>query len=100
MTGSLPLPSERAVVVAAQRHVSSELGGEAVVLDMDRGVYFGLNSVAARVWELVQTPQAVSVLIDHVVAEFDVERARCALDVRELLRKLAEQRLVSVTETA
>ena len=33
--------------------VMRELGGEAVILDMKSGVYFGLNGVGTRVWNVV-----------------------------------------------
>ena len=37
----------------------AQLEGEAVVLDLRDGVYFGLNPVAARVWSLLkEAPRA------------------------------------------
>ena len=98
MTSSPVLPSERAVVVATDRQVACEVGGEAVLLHVDQGVYYGLNAVAARVWQLVQTPQAIATLVDRVQEEFDVEHERCSQDVRELVAHLFQARLVQVTE--
>src|SRR5438874_308601 len=40
-------------VVPADELLSSELDGEAVILDLTSGVYFGLNGVGARIWELL-----------------------------------------------
>jgi hypothetical protein len=94
------LPSTSAVVVATDRQVACEVGGEAVVLQMDQGVYYGLNSVAARVWQLLQSPHSVDSLIEQVLQEFDVERERCALDVRELIADLARKQLVRVIDTS
>ena len=58
-----PAPRGRGLVakfvVAAKDQMSSELAGEAVILDMESGTYFGLNEVGARVWSLIQEPRAV-----------------------------------------
>ena len=47
------------VVVAAPRQVSSDLRGEAAILQLESGVYYTLNAVGARVWTLLQQPQRV-----------------------------------------
>ncbi len=78
--------------------MAANVGDEAVLLQLDQGVYYGLNAVAARVWQLVQTPQVIAAVVDQVEREFDVDHGRCSQDVRELVAKLAQARLVSVTE--
>jgi hypothetical protein len=45
--------SERSTVVAVRDQVSSDLGGEVAILDLTGGMYYGLDAVGARVWELV-----------------------------------------------
>jgi Coenzyme PQQ synthesis protein D (PqqD) len=92
------LPSEQALVVATQRQVACNVGDEAVLLQIDQGIYYGLNPVAARVWQLLQTPQAIATVVSQVEREFEVEHERCSHDVRELVAKLAQARLVLVTE--
>jgi hypothetical protein len=86
-----------ATVVAAKNQVSSELAGEAVILNIDRGIYFGLNEVGARVWNLVQQPQKVSNLRDALLDEFQVNSERCEQDLLALIANLAHEGLVSVT---
>ncbi len=94
------LPPASAVVVATDRQVGCEVGGEAVVLHLDQGVYYGLNPVGARVWQLVQKPCAIDSIVERVTAEFDVEPEQCLLDVRELVVALRERSLVTVSEAA
>jgi hypothetical protein len=90
--------SETTVVVAAPRQVSSDLGEEAVILELDQGVYYGLNTVGARIWSLVQEPRTVAGIRDTILAEFDVDPARCTEDVMRLLADLAEHRLIEVRD--
>ncbi len=98
VTASPVLPSEHAIVVATERHVACEVGGEAVLLHLDQGVYYGLNAVGARVWQLIQQPTPLADLVSQVGAEFDVDHASCSRDLRELVARLAQAQLVSVTE--
>lgn len=83
-----------AIVVAARTQVSSILGGEAAILDTARGVYFGLNSVATRVWGLIQQPRTVRELRDSLVSEYEVEAERCESDLLSLLNELLAAGLI------
>lgn len=72
-----------------------ELEGDAVLLDMKSGVYFGLDRVGTRMWQLMSDTQPLSAVVAAVVSEFDVAEERCAEDVLALARKLAEQGLLT-----
>ena len=82
--------------VARRQSASCRLGSEAVVLDVDQGKYFGLNDVAARVFELLEQPHALPELRDAIVAEYDVVPAACEEDLRALLRELLALGLIEV----
>ena len=86
--------SRETTVVASRDQRSRDLGDEAVILGGD--TYYGLNPVGARVWSLIQEPRTVSDLCAAIAAEYDVERARCQRDVVDLLRTLADERLIEV----
>jgi hypothetical protein len=88
--------SKTSTVSAAPGQVSSTVEGEAVILNMETGVYYGLNPVGAWVWEALQTPQTVTGLIDGLVAEFEVEADRAEQDLTALLKDLAAASLIEV----
>jgi sulfur transfer complex TusBCD TusB component (DsrH family) len=90
---------DTATVVAAGDLLSSAFGPELVILNLRDGVYYGLEDVGARLWSLLQQPVAVSAIRDALVAEYDVEPARCGRDVRALLQDLAARGLVEIRET-
>lgn len=90
----------QSIVVAAKDQVSSDVGGEAVILNMQNGVYYGLDPVGARIWNLVQQPKRVADLRDAVVSEFDVEPARCETDLIELLQNLLTEGLIELQDAA
>lgn len=90
--------SSGATVVASDRQVSTDVDGESVILNFDDGVYYGLEKVGARVWELVRDPMPVAEIRDTLVAEFDVDSDRCEADLQDLLSELAEAGLIEVAD--
>ena len=89
----MPLALQSRVVVSDEQ-VHTSLGDEAVILGLGDGVYYGLDSVGARVWSLLATPRRVSEIVDAVTEEFEVSRERCERDVLALLGELAERQLI------
>jgi hypothetical protein len=76
--------------------LSSELDGEAVILDLSSGVYFGLNVVGARIWELLQAGRDLRAVRATLLEEFDVPPDRCEADLLGLVHRLAADGLVHV----
>jgi hypothetical protein len=73
-----------------------ELQGDAVLLDLKTGVYFGLDRVGTRMWHLMGETGTLSGVVDTILEEFDVTRDRCSADVLSLVGRLEEQGLLSV----
>lgn len=92
--------SERSTVVASKGQVSSDLGDEVAILDLDAGMYYGLDEAGARIWELIQEPRMVGDIRDTLVLEYDVEPDRCERDLVDLLQKLVGEGLVEVDSSA
>ena len=86
------------VVVAAQDQVSSDLAGEAVILNLATGSYYGLDDVGARIWGLLQQPCSVDVIRDAIVGEYEVEPDRCERDLLALLEELEAAKLIEVRD--
>ena len=65
-----------------------------VLLDAERGVYYTLNDVAGRIWELLAAGEPVIEMLRVVGGEYEVERQVLEVDVATLLRELRNARLV------
>ncbi|WP_263784457.1 PqqD family protein [Salinibacter grassmerensis] len=89
---------ESSVIVAAEHQTSAEVDGESVILDLEEGIYYGLNPVGARVWDQVQEPATVEEIVAAITAEYDVDSERCLKDVLSLLRDLKEDDLIEIKE--
>ena len=86
-------------VVAAEGQVSSDIGDEVAILDFKAGMYYGLDSVGARVWNLIQEPRTVGEIRDILTSEYEVDPQRCERDLVALLNRLVDEGLVEVNET-
>ena len=85
-------------VVAAKDQVSSDLGGEVAILDLKAGVYYGLDTVGARIWSLIQEPRTVNEIRDILLEEYEVEPERCERDLLVLLQRLADEGIIEVED--
>lgn len=85
-------------VVATKEQVSCDLAGEAAILNLKNGVYYGLDPVGARIWNLIQEPKTLAELRETLLAEYEVEPERLDADLRSLLSQLAEQQLIDISE--
>ena len=83
-------------VVAASDQVSASMQGEAIVLGLDKGMYYGLDEVAALVWSLLGEPRPVAEIKDRIVAEFDVDESTCERDLVAFLDDMDAEGLIEV----
>lgn len=92
--------TERPWFHRASNVVSQSLAGEegAVLLNVETGVYHGLNSVGAKIWEFLESPRTEGDLVDCIAEAFQVEPDAASADVREFLKGLDERELIQRTE--
>lgn len=81
-------------VVVTRDQVSCDIGGETAILSLSSGIYYGLDSIGSRIWDLIQQPRTIAELETILLEEYDVEADRIASDLRELCEKLAGARLI------
>ena len=74
-----------------------ELQGEAVVLNLKSGVYFGLDPVGTRIWQLFAGHELLSEIAQTIVAEYEVTEDRSTADLLALVADLERNGLVTVS---
>lgn len=68
--------------------------GEAVLLDIENGGYFSLNSVGSRIWELCDGTRTAAEIVSVICDEFDVAADVATADTGEILGELERERLI------
>jgi hypothetical protein len=88
--------SLHSVVCASANQVSTRVGTEGAILDLDTSTYYGLDSVGARIFELLQEPTPLETVLDKIVAEFEVDAPRAGTDLLALVAELIDRNLVEL----
>ena len=80
--------------------VSRVVAGEAVIVDLRSGLYYGLDPVGTRAWELVEEAGTYGSIVRAMLEEFDVEGERLEADLDRLFGELSERQLVTLGDGA
>ena len=72
-------------------------GAETLALNLESGVYHGLNATAGRMLEVTTTSGTIGEAVDQLVDELDADRDTIASDVARLCVDLQERGLVEIT---
>lgn len=77
------------------QQISSNLSGEVIILDHEKGIYYGLDEVGALIYaELEKEPQTIEVLCNLVSNEYEIEKSECVHDIELLIKDLIKEKLV------
>ena len=74
--------------------VFREIDGEAVLLELGTGIYFGLNEVGTRIWGLLQRDGSLRNAYEAMQEQYDVPGEQLERDLLELVNQLLVKRLV------
>jgi hypothetical protein len=81
-----------------------DLAGEAVLLDPEAGIYFGLNEVGTRAWNLIGGAAGAGATLAAVhaalLAEYDAPPERVWDDLLALIRDLLAHHLIEPSPPA
>lgn len=76
--------------------VSRDLDGEVVILNLRTGIYFGLDPVGTRIWQLIVKRRSLREVLDSLLDEYEVPARRCAADLLEFVARLEGHALVEI----
>jgi hypothetical protein len=79
----------------AQNVMVREVKDGAVLLDVEKGIYFGLDPIGLQVWRLISEGNSLISICDELLEEYDVSRSTLNTDIHNLMKDLSAQGLVS-----
>lgn len=74
--------------------VDARVGEETVILHMQKGIYFGLDPVGARIWELLGEETAIAQISAQIAEEFGAALETVEADIKVFLQQLIDSDLV------
>jgi hypothetical protein len=78
----------------SRQAVWREIDGRVIGLDLRTGRYFSLNSTATFLWRLLEDETKAAAMVDALVSEHDVDRARATEDVDSFVSSLRQHDLI------
>ena len=78
--------------------IFNDLQGEVVLLNLKTGIYFGLDPVGTRAWQLIQDHGCLGPVKDAMLGEYEVSAEELWEDVQDLVVRLADNGLVEVID--
>ena len=85
-SGSINIES---IVRKSTEHIlTSEVGDELVMMDIESGQYITLNKVASIIWQQLEKPIKVNDLVLMLIKKFEVSEEECTKETLEYLNKL------------
>jgi hypothetical protein len=86
-------------VKQSSAQVSTALDEEVVILNLQSSLYFGLEGVAACIWNLIKEPTNAAEICRELMERFEVGEEQCRKDVLEFLEQLAKAGLIETLPT-
>ncbi len=85
-------------VVVSGEVLAQEIDGEMVLLDLKSESYFGLDPVATRIWQLLQSHGDLQQVQAIMADEFEVDGDQLTRDLRDHINELLAAGLVHLQD--
>ena len=77
--------------------VETEVDGERVIMQIDKGYFFTLNETSEAIWNNIDGASDIDGIVDAVSLTFDVSPDECANDVEAFISELVEHKLIELS---
>jgi hypothetical protein len=90
--------ADATIVSRSPSVLTAEVGGEIVMMSIERSHYFGLDQIGSDIWKRIEPPCSFAALIDGLAADYEADRATITTDVKTLLVHIVERDIVRLTD--
>lgn len=74
--------------------ISSEVDGEVVMMSVDQGMYFGMDSIGGEIWKKLEEPKSISALCKELSQEYNESYTTIEEDVVKFIHDLLQNNIV------
>jgi hypothetical protein len=96
MSSETPRNQTRHPAQARRKHPVLEIDQDKVMIDIERGAYFGMNPVAGEIWEMLEASHTPQQVIEKLLAEYEIDAETCQTETLAVLQRMARLKLVEV----
>lgn len=77
--------------------IADVIDGEAVIMNLERGSYYGLDQVGADIWRSILAGRSTEEIADAISERLTVPRERARADIERVTRQMLEEDLIVAT---
>jgi len=74
--------------------ISSPIDDEMVMMNVEKGSYFGLDYVGVEIWNLLEKPLMFDELIEKLTQKYSVKEEQCLEEVTPFIEALFEANIL------
>jgi len=74
--------------------IAKELQGEKVLLNMENGDYFTLNSMGAEIYDHISDGKDIPAIIDILLNKYDISHDILKADIISLINQMKEKNII------
>ena len=96
----MPILSLQSMIQRDPEIIGAEAGEDLVMVSIETGHYYGVSKIAKDIWRMIESPVTVSDLINHLMTNFEVDRACCEEQTLAFLEELLAEGLLQVKDAS
>jgi hypothetical protein len=81
-----------------QKFLISHIGDEVVMMDIDKGVYIGINSVGSSIWNMLEQELPVKEIVFSLTDKYDISAEQCEKETLTYLHQMLEQDMLMIRD--
>ena len=86
--------SKKSKLVQNPDIIDSQIDDEIVMMDVEKGAYFGLDPVGSSIWGIMEKPHSIDDVTAKLTQEYDVKANQCKADIKPFLERLIKTKLL------
>ena len=84
------------IVKQSPKQVNTDLDGDTIIMNIDNGVYFSLDDISTKIWDLISEPNSISQVCEKLIKTYDVSMEQCEKQVIAFFNDLSKEGLLSI----
>lgn len=84
------------VIIRNQEIDATDLNGDKVMMNLDKGKYYALSEVGGRIWDIIDEPVQIRKVIDVLMKEYDIDELNCKKEVISFLERMQDAELIKI----
>jgi hypothetical protein len=85
-------------IIQVEGNIVSNMGGETVMMSIQKGKYYNLGEVGGTIWENLEEPILINDLITLLILRYDIEYNQCSEQVLSFIEHLFREDLIKIVE--